>query len=98
MAADNPEERILILAPVGQDAAAMTTFFHTHGLVATVCATAGEVCDQLTAGSAVLLMTEEALELPQIPDVLRQLQAQPPWSELPLIILTRGGESVLAQL
>jgi signal transduction histidine kinase/ActR/RegA family two-component response regulator len=45
-----------------------------------------------------LLMTEEALELPQIPDVLRQLEAQPPWSELPLILLTHGGESRLARL
>ena len=91
MPTNNPEERILIFAPVGQDAAAMSTVFHAHGWVATVCATAAEVCDQLTAGSAVLLMTEEALELPQIPDLLRQLDAQPPWSELPLIMLTRGG-------
>ena len=98
MPANNPEERILILAPVGQDAAAMTTLFQAHGCVAIVCATAREVCDHLAAGSAVLLMTEEALELPQIPDVLRQLEAQPPWSELPLIMLTRGGESRLTRL
>ena len=98
MPVDNPEERILIVAPTGQDAAAMATLFHIHGWSATVCETAGEVCDQLTAGSAVLLMTEEALELPQIPDVLRQLEAQPPWAELPLIVLTHGGESRLARL
>jgi signal transduction histidine kinase/ActR/RegA family two-component response regulator len=98
MPTNNTEERILILAPVGQDAAAMSTLFHAHGCVARVCTTAGEVCDQLKAGSAVLLMTEEALELPQIPDVLHELDAQPPWSELPLIVLTRGGESQLARL
>ncbi len=98
MPVNNPEERILILAPTGQDAAAMAALFHAHGWSAMVCGTAGEVCDQLTAGSAVLLMTEEALELPQLPDVLRQLEAQPSWSELPLILLTHGGESQLARL
>ncbi len=98
MPVNNPEERILILAPTGQDAAAMAALFHAHGWSAMVCGTAGEVCYQLTAGSAVLLMTEEALELPQLPDVLRQLETQPPWSELPLIMLTHGGESQLTRL
>lgn len=98
MLATNPEERILILAPVGQDADAMAAVFHAHGFASTVCATAGEVCHQLRVGSAVLLMTEEALDLPQIPELLRQLKAQPPWSELPLILLTRGGESRWARV
>ncbi|MBA3613377.1 MAG: hypothetical protein H0W49_10815, partial [Nitrospirales bacterium] len=98
MPVDNPEERILILAPASQDAAAMATLFHAQGWSAMVCGTAGELRYQLTAGSAVLLMTEEALELPQILDVLRQLEAQPPWAELPLIMLTHGGESRLARL
>src|SRR5687767_2265217 len=98
MPATNPEERILIFAPAGQDAAAMATLFHAHGCSSTVCETAGEVCKELAEGAAILLMTEEALESPQISDVLRQLEAQPPWSELPLIMLTHGGESQLARL
>jgi PAS domain S-box-containing protein len=98
MVATNPEERILILAPVGQDAMAMGALLHAHGFGATVCAAAGEACDQLKKGAAVLLVTEEALELPQVPALFHQLETQPPWGELPLIVLTHGGESRLARL
>lgn len=98
MVTHNPDERILILAPIGQDAATMATLFHAHGLAATVCESAGEACHQMTAGAGALLVTEEALELPQVPDLLQQLDVQPPWAELPLIVLTRGGESRLARL
>jgi signal transduction histidine kinase/CheY-like chemotaxis protein len=44
------------------------------------------------------LLTEEALELPQVSVLLEALKEQPAWSELPLIILTSGGESRLAKL
>ena len=44
------------------------------------------------------MLTEEALELPSVSDLLDALKAQPAWSELPLIILTSGGESRLARL
>ncbi len=98
MARHRAEERILILAPIGQDAPAMATLLARNGFDATVCLTAAETCHQLTVGGAALLVTEEALELPQIPDLLRHLDSQPPWSELPLIVLTRGGESRLARL
>jgi PAS domain S-box-containing protein len=94
----NAEERILILAPIGQDAAAMAALLQQHGVAPVVCSSASEVRHQLPTGAGALLMTEEALELPHIPDVLHQLEAQPPWSELPLIVLTHGGESRWARL
>jgi len=98
MADGNPEDRILILAPIGQDATAMARLLHAHGFVGTVCESAAEACHHLTGGAGVLLITEEALELPKMPELLQELNAQPPWSELPLIVLTRGGESRLAKL
>jgi signal transduction histidine kinase/FixJ family two-component response regulator len=63
-----------------------------------VCESAGDACRYLTEGAGALLVTEEALELPQMPELLHELNAQPPWSELPLIVLTHGGESRLATL
>src|SRR5207248_8134368 len=45
-----------------------------------------------------LLLTEEALESAQGSHLLEVLRAQQPWSELPLIILTSGGESRRAGL
>ena len=43
-------------------------------------------------------MTEEALEFAQTDILLDALKSQPPWSELPVIILTSGGASRLARL
>ena len=96
--ANNPEERILVLAPIGQDAAAMARLLDAHGLAATVCESAAEACHHLARGAGGLLVTEEALELPRASDLFHALNAQPPWAELPLIVLTRGGESRLARL
>jgi len=96
--ADSREDRILILAPVGQDAAAMSSLLRRHGFPATVCESAAEAAHHLAAGAGAFLVTEEALELPNIPELLAALNDQPPWSELPLIVLTRGGESRLARL
>jgi PAS domain S-box-containing protein len=98
MADGNPEDRILLLAPIGQDATAMARLLRTHGFAGTVCESAGDACRYLTEGAGALLVTEEALELPQMPELLHDLNAQPPWSELPLIVLTHGGESRLATL
>ena len=92
------EERIIILAPIGQDAPAMARVLISQGVDAIVCATALDTCRELAVGGAVLLVTEESLELPHISQLLHHLKAQPPWSELPMIVLTRGGESRLARL
>ena len=40
----------------------------------------------------------QALESPLLSNLLEVLKAQPPWSELPLVILTSGGESRRAGL
>ena len=92
------EERILILAPIGQDATAMARLLRTHGFIAMICEGASEVCHHMRADAGALLVTEEALELPQIAEVLEGLAGQPPWGELPVIVLTRGGESRFARL
>jgi glutamine amidotransferase PdxT len=80
MADGNPEDRILLLAPIGQDATAMARLLRTHGFVGTVCESAGDACRYLTEGAGALLVTEEALELPRMPELLHELNAQPPWS------------------
>ena len=98
MVRNKVEERILILAPIGQDAPAMASLLTSQGLNAVVCGTPLDTCHQLEMGGAVLVVTEESLELPQISLLLQHLKTQPPWSELPMIVLTRGGESRLARL
>jgi PAS domain S-box-containing protein len=97
MVASKPEERVLIFAPTGSDAAAMASLLDKHGFQTQICNGPAECCEQITEGAGALLLTEEALAL-NVSQLLAALKAQPPWSELPLIILTSGGESRMARL
>src|SRR5687768_6389552 len=98
MPPNNSDERVLIIAPIGQDAAAMAAFLEGEGFQAEACNGAAECAEQISEGAGALLLTEEALERPDISCLLDALKHQPPWSELPLIILTSGGESRLSVL
>ena len=86
------------MAPVGKDATAMAALLYADGFETQICAGADECSRQIAASAGALLLTEEALESPLLSILLEVLKAQPPWSELPLIILTSGGESRRARL
>ena len=94
----NKDERVLIIAPVGQDAEAMAALLNAEGFETQICHGLDEYSRQITDSAGALLLTEEALESAQGSLLLDVLKAQPPWSELPLIILTSGGESRRAGL
>jgi signal transduction histidine kinase len=92
------KERVIIMAPVGQDAVAIASLLDAQGFETQICNGSDEYSRQITDAAGALLLTEEALESPQGSLLLDVLKAQPPWSELPLIILTSGGESRRAGL
>ena len=98
MKENNSYERVLIVAPVGQDAGVMAELLAKRGFETLICATPLECCAQVNSNVGALLVTEEALELAGATDLLQTLAAQPPWSELPLIILTTGGQSRATRL
>jgi signal transduction histidine kinase len=86
------DERVIIIAPVGQDAVAMADLLHVEGFETQICQGLDECSRQITESAGALLLTEEALESGRGSLLLDVLKAQPPWSELPLIILTSGDE------
>jgi len=89
---------VFIIAPVGQDAETMAALLDAEGFETQVCRRLDEYSGRITDDAGVLLLTEEALESAQGSLLLDLLKAQPPWSELPLILLTSGGESRRAGL
>jgi len=91
-------ERVLVVAPVGDDNDAIAALLGNEGLVTRVCRGIEECTRQIVAASGALLLTEEALESTHLPDLLQLLKEQPTWSELPVIVLTSGGESRRARL
>src|SRR5438046_9199415 len=92
------DERVIIIAPVRQDAEAMATLLDAKGFETQICRGLDEYSRQITDSAGALLLTEEALESAQGSLLLDVLKAQPPWSELPLIILASGDESRRAGL
>jgi len=98
MPASKPEERVLVMAPVGRDAKAMAELLQERGWLTKICGSPPECAQLITEGAGVLVLTEEALGLPDVEILLETLQKQPPWSELPLIMLTSGGESRATRL
>ena len=91
-------ECVFIIAPVGQDAETMAALLDAEGFETQICRTLDEFSGRIMDGAGALLLTEEALGSAQGSLLLDVLKAQPPWSELPLIILTSGGESRRAGL
>ena len=98
MKKNNSKEAILIIAPVGRDAQVMAELLDGHGFEARICRSSAECAAHIKSDAGALVLTEEALELGNSSKLFEALAAQPPWSELPLIILTTGGESRLARL
>jgi len=92
------DRRVLVMAPVGQDARAIAQLLTSRGLSTRICSGAAECCAEVNAGAGALLLTEEALETERGLDVVEALKVQPAWSELPVIILTTGGETRLIRL
>ena len=98
MSRRHKDECVFIIAPVGQDAEVMAALLDAKGFETQTCPKLDEFSRQITDSAGALLLTEEALESAQGSLLLDVLEAQPPVTELPLIILTSGGESRRAGL
>jgi signal transduction histidine kinase/CheY-like chemotaxis protein len=78
---------VLIVAPIGRDAELMCTHLEAAGLLCEAFDSVEAVCATLKEGAGALLLTEEAL-LPDVtPRLAQALDCQPPWSDVPIIIL-----------
>jgi DNA-binding NtrC family response regulator len=84
------ERRLLILAPVGKDAALIEAALAKDGVDCVACPTLDRLAREYERGAAALLVAEEALtELDVRPADL--IARQPPWSDIPVLVLTRQG-------
>ncbi|MGI4747688.1 MAG: ATP-binding protein [Janthinobacterium lividum] len=80
-------ERFLILAPRGRDATIIAQVLDRGGIVSQACdgLAALRVCLDGDVGGVVV--TEEALAETDLRSLLDWVDAQPPWSDLPIIVL-----------
>ena len=76
----------------------MAELLKKHGFLAQVCEGPGQCARRIRENAGAVVLTEEGLMLPNVSELLEALKEQPGWSELPLIVLTSGGESRFATL
>ena len=85
------DRRLLFLAATTKDAATTQAILAPVGLQLEACRTFDALLQEVKAGAGAILLPEEAAT-PAHNSALRQvLSVQPPWSDLPVLILTRPG-------
>ena len=89
------EARIVICAPTGQDASLTARFFTSAGIGSVVCATVMELMEQLQRGAAAILLVEEIIGGAAMHPLAEFVRAQPNWSDIPVLLLTRNGADSL---
>ena len=91
------ERRLLVLAPVGRDAELICEILLKDAVACDACRGLDELAREVERGAAAIVIAEEAFaehegRLAQI------VAAQPPWSDLPMLVLTRqGADSAVAR-
>jgi PAS domain S-box-containing protein len=85
--------RVLILAPIGRDAALTKSLLSRAGSDNHICSSLGDLKSNLTKGAGAAIIAEEALIGENIGDLARWITKQPPWSDFPFIILLELGAS-----
>jgi signal transduction histidine kinase len=86
-----PEDsRVIIVAPSGHDAANTEQVLRTESIVARVCENLEEACELARVGAGVFLFTQESVTNQGAQQLVGFLESQPPWSDIPVILLTSG--------
>ena len=87
-------ERALVVAPHGRDAPIAKAILAEAGVASDVCADLVSLRAELDRGAGVLLIVEEALHDQNYGEIARWLDAQPSWSDLPVIVLAQRGGGI----
>jgi PAS domain S-box-containing protein len=84
--------RALILAPTGRDAPLSAGLLREMSVHGDVCADLGQLIAELQQGAGLAIIADEALQGADLRPLVSFLGVQPPWSDVPIILLThRGG-------
>jgi signal transduction histidine kinase len=84
------EERILVLTPMGRDADLAARALAAARLACTVCPDLRRAHQQLELGAGAILIADEALPLKDASQWDDWIPPEPPWSAIPIIVLTRS--------
>jgi signal transduction histidine kinase len=87
------EARVLILAPIGRDSVLLAQTLAQEDIAGVIAPDALSLLEMLGEGAAVAVIAEEALTSVAMQKLAVWLASQPPWSDLPFIVLTSTGRT-----
>ena len=86
-----PELEVVVLTPRGRDGAVAAELLSGNGIATRVVASLGALLDYPLNTLGPVLVAEEALGDQAFDRFIAKLQTQPPWSDLPFVVLTNGS-------
>src|SRR5690348_970554 len=91
MQTNRPESLpVLVVAPYGRDAQLIVQTLRGAKITCETFGDPGAVVPELSNGTGALLLEEEVLNDKLIQEFALALQKQPPWSDPPVIVLTKA--------
>ena len=87
------DERVLLVAPTPRDAAVTCSLLRTADVLCESYGTLLELAKEMKHGVGALMLTDRALFDEDFEVILRGLEQQPPWSDVPVVLLTQGQQS-----
>jgi len=84
---------ILILAPTGRDAPLTANFLGEFNHDVRICSDMADLCAKVGEEIDLVILAEETLNVNSVRLLVDMLALQPPWSDLPISIITSGGEA-----
>jgi PAS domain S-box-containing protein len=82
---------VLVLAPTGRDAEVAVELLGRQSIACRAVPNLTALRAAIDDEAGAVLVADEALSRPGLDALSRKLAAQPPWSDLPFVVLTRGG-------
>ena len=89
--ANDRDRCVLALVPTNIDAAVTRKLLSSNGIQLEICPTFDALIQELRFGAAAILLPEEVASKAHNTTLRAILAEQPPWSDLPVLILTKSG-------
>lgn len=81
-------ERVLILAPHGRDAEVASKLLQEGGWATLACSDVTVLSEEIAKGAGCVVVVEDVFGSDEISAVAASIAAQPPWSDVPMVVLT----------
>ncbi len=83
--------RVLVLAPTTRDGQITVALLSRAEMICLACDSMPRLIDEIHRGVGAILLTEEAITVKPMDELITVVNAQAAWSEIPVVLMMRGG-------